>query len=714
MIEYNKNANDYKPQFSNKSQDAASDPLPADFIPLTTRKPKNGVLFNVIAYVRVSKDDELTGSHTLETQLARIREICDRKFGPGGYTFEMFQDDGISGGYGHAPTGMQKKTRPTLTRIAERLATGRYDALAFYDLSRLMRNPRAYHDFVEDCVLANHVLLLSATENLDLETAEGRFVAGILAGHYGMQRDKIITRNKDAARRRAEKGYIVGNPPFAWRYQDPREVVPGKRRGIEPVPEQAQIVRDIYAWYLSGWSTTRIAGELNRRGLRTVEGVPWRQESIRNIVASPVHSGQVVYDGKLYRGAHWEHRLWEPEDHDELLRVGEGRKKWHARSATEYVDVHLLEGFVFCHSCGRRLYTVKAQKEYRAYRCINGQTQGQRTCPHMSVQAQPLEQQIIGEIGRLAELPEMRALLEQEAELAAGRQDAELAHQKAQLGRAFEDVKAQMSRWSGLFSRGTLSEDQFTEHNAELLAEKTRLIQDLREAEAQLARRDGRVREAQCIKAAVLDFAVSWRHLNIEERRQVLSLLLETCTVERVGRDITLRIKVHLLPAREVLLMIPTGYKKKVEGIGSHTLTPRQLAFLHHVNQGKKPVEAGQAMGIAGSTVCFLMTDIRKRMGVHDIPECASQARSRIHSLLHSLPLGLLRPQSADGTVKLSEKLLAVFPMLAAGAKLEEVATELGLPVTTVAARKQEIVRRLGAKTIFEAGRKARALGLLH
>jgi len=43
----------------------------------------------------------------------------------------------------------------------------------------------------------------------------------------------------------------------------------------------------------------------------------------------------------------------------------------------------------------------------------------------------------------------------------------------------------------------------------------------------------------------------------------------------------------------------------------------------------------------------------------------------------------------------------------------QEVAIAFGLPVTTVANRKKDIVKRLGAKTIFEAGQKARALGFL-
>lgn len=681
------------------------------------RPPRSGGLYKVLIYCRVSKDDGLTGSHTLETQKTRALEAADRKFGVGNYTYEIFIDDGISGGFGHKATGLQRRIRPTLAKITKMLDAGGFDCFIVYDLSRLMRNTRAFEDFIEDHLIANGISFISASENIDIETPEGRFMATLLASFATKGREDIKKRTKDAIRRRAEQGYVPGNPPYGWKQskmQDQSDLQTHERRGIVAVPEQVKVVKSMYEWYKSGWSTSRIVAELNQLGLTTVTGRPWRQESIRDIVNSPVHSGQVSYDGKLYQGAHFEQRLWNPEDHEALVQIGASRKKWRPRTATsEYMSVHLLEGIVQCYHCGKRLYTITAQKEYRAYRCTNGQTYGQRTCPHLTVQAQALEQQVLREAACITELPELRQFLEQAAAEAAGKQDEDLIHRHAQLTSALEDVKEQISRWAGLFNRGKIAEEQYLEQNQTLVTQKAGFVRDLEDAETQLSRRDGRVKKVEATQAAILDFRRCWAHLNLEERRQLLFLMLETCSVERVGQDITLRIKLHFLPEREVLLLVPNGYKKKPEGIGPHALTPRQLAFLHHINQGKTPAEAQKELGIASNTTRSMMTDIRKRMGTHDIKECASAARSRIQSLLHSLPVGLLRPQTEDGAIKLSEKLLLVFPMLASGAKLEEVATEFGLPITTVANRKQEIVKRMGTKTIFEAGQKARALGLL-
>ena len=712
------NEQDPKKRAPINNQGAANQGPGLPSIQSCTRPPLNGVLYRIIIYCRVSKDDALTGSHTLETQIARALEAADHKFGAGNYTYEVFTDDGLSGGLGHEVTGLQKKTRGALKKIAQMLDQKIYDGLIVYDSSRFMRSTRAFWDFIEDHIQANGISFIGAAENIDIETPEGRFMATIIAGQNTKMREDTIKRTRDAARRRAEKGHVVGNPPYGWHYQDLRDQDPSLpkselRRGIVPVPEQVKVVKLMKDWYVSGWSTSRIAADLNRMGLTTVTGSPWRQESIRNILASPVHSGQVAFGKKLYQGAHFEHRLWDPEEHEHLVQLGASRKKWHPRAATEHVSVHLLEGLVFCHHCGKRLYTIKAQKEYRAYRCINGQTHGQRTCPHLTVQAQALEQQVVREAASITALPELGPLLEQAAAEAAVQQDTDLTNRQAQLSHALEEVKAQISRWAGLFSRGKIAEEQYLEQNLILLTQKAEFTKDLDETEAQLSRRAGRGKEVQAMQAAIQDFNRCWLHLNLEERRQLLFLMLETCSVERVGRDITLRLKLHFLPEREVLLMIPTGYKKKVEGLGPHALTPRHLAFLHHLNQGKTTAQAGEALGIVSNTTRFMITEIRKRMGMHDIQECAAASRPRIASLLHSLPLGLLRPRTEDGAIVLSEKLLAVFPMLAASAKLEEVATHFGLPITTVANRKQDIVKRLGTKTIFEAGQKARALGLL-
>ena len=75
----------------------------------------------VLAYMRVSKQEEVTGSFTFETQRLRIKEKLDQHYGVDHYTLETLLDNGVSGGYGARPTGVERRTRPTMEIVEEKL-----------------------------------------------------------------------------------------------------------------------------------------------------------------------------------------------------------------------------------------------------------------------------------------------------------------------------------------------------------------------------------------------------------------------------------------------------------------------------------------------------------------------------------------------------------------------------------------------------------------
>ncbi len=677
-----------------------------------SKPPRDGARYKVIVYLRVSKDDALTGSFTFETQRKRIAEMLDRRYGSGNYLTEELVDDGLSGGYGPEATGVERRTRPSLKTLTQKLQSRAYDCLIVYDLSRFMRSLRWLLQLIEDVILPSGIDFMSATEDIDLSTPEGMAQVQMMGLFNNLQRSVIIKRCKDAAATRAEQGYLVGQPQYGWQWEPQEQVAARGRRGIVRSPAAGEWIMRIKDWYLAGWSTGRIAGELNELGVPSPNGKSlWAQGTVREVLSSPLHAGLVAYGGKHMQGAHYDQRYYDPQVYDALIEARQKRKHWY--TATDHITVHLLNEMVFCARCGKRLYTSRAPKEYRSYRCTHGAKQGKRTCREVVVRAIPLERAVEVEIARIAQLPQMQKLLQEEARQAACQEDERLTAEQGQLERALADLADQFKRWAEMVSKGLITQEQFGDYNRDLLADKAQKTTRLAEVSASVAASERREARARRVEQAILDVPRVWRHLDMEERRNVLSLLLERLTVDRHQREVVMRIKLHLLPEQEVRVLIPTGYRRKPEGIGPQTLTARQLVLLHYVGQGQSRAQICEAMGIADNTINFMTLEIRKRMGVHDLAACAAQARSRVQSLLPSLPLGRLQARSADGAIKLSAKLLEVFPLLASGAKLEEVASVTGLPLSTVANRKKQIVKRLEVRTIFEAGQKARAQGLL-
>lgn len=164
---------------------------------------KTATKTRLIAYSRVSKEKDDTGSLTVETQEKRMRECLDHKYGDGNYQITSIQDDGIPG---LTPTGVQTKVRPSLQKIADLIKTDEYDGLVVYSLSCLARNVRTVIELVEDTFIPYNKELISATEELVIHGPDSLFLINIQSIIREKYRDEVVRRNREAAASRAEQG----------------------------------------------------------------------------------------------------------------------------------------------------------------------------------------------------------------------------------------------------------------------------------------------------------------------------------------------------------------------------------------------------------------------------------------------------------------------------------------------------------------------------
>ncbi len=682
--------------------------------------PRDGHRIQVLAYQRVSTNDDHSGSHTFETQSLRIREKLDQHYGVDGYDLEVLTDNGISGAYGLTPTGRQKRVRPTLRLIADKLASGSFDCFIVYNLSRLARSAHVFHQLLDEVIVPSGVDFISVTQKLSLDRADGRALAGLTAVFDDFYRELVVERNIDAAATRAQAGFYVGHLGYGWIWEHLAQMLAHRRRRIRPVPEQVKWVLQMKQWYLAGWNLPRIAGELNTLGVPSPSGKSrWTTSVVHHTLHNPVHAGLVPLGrgGREWlRGEHFEHRIYEAEVLEQLKQASQGRRRW--KTNTLSTTTHLLNGLVFCERCGSRLYVSSANSIYRAYRCENGVSQGQRTCPNLTVRADALEATVLRELERLAQDPRMRELLLREASGASDTEARRLQVLVAQLRERAQVLEARFERLAEALGDGTLSKDEFRHVNDKLKGERQEVAGRLQSSTAALENRQGHQDWVARVQAAILELPLVWEHLNGDERREVLSLVLEKLTVDRQGRDACVQIKVRLLPERSIPIMFKTA-KMKQKPSGLAALTPRHLAILHHAGQGKTRAQIAQAMNINYGSANALISKILKVLEVDDLAGATALAAERIEALLPALPLGAYRnarsprPSEERQEPMLSPALMEVLPLLAQGATAGEIAQRTGLPVTTVAGRRSRIMDLLEVGTVYEAGQKARALGLL-
>jgi len=696
---------------------------------------------HLIGYLRVSKESNSTGSFTFETQKQRIIEYCDRKYGAGNYQITFLEDDGLSGGYGLTATALQRNVRPTLRTIADMLKAGNYAGVVVYGQSRFFRNIRGLAEMVEDILLPLKVPLMSATEEIDIFTADGRMMLYMKGLFDEKQREDIIKRNKDAAASRVEAGYVIGQIGYGWGWE-PKSDVKGYRRNVLPITEEREWIIWMKDRYLSGWNTYQIAAELNRLGVPTPmqrklwsgkakkhlgkNGVEpkWTNSTVANVLCNPLHAGMVKkQSGELIQGQHFEHRFFEREIHEAIVEAMKERARRFKTCSGGHKTLHLLSGMIYCERCGNPLRISSSgenEKNYRSYKCANGQKQGLRTCPNVVVRAQWVEEAIVEEIAKLSDTPQMQGLLEKEVREAVGKQNSQMEKEITQLQKKLDQFDVKFERWAEGFMNQTMSEKRFKKINQQMEIEQAGVqrqldsLLDARENEA------GRERHAKQVREQFRNFPKVWEHLDNIEKRQLLALLIEEgkLTVDRTGRDILIKIKVHFLPERERIILYRTfrGINRTLAS-GVQRLTLRQMVLLHYAGQGKSRTECAELMGCKVHSIYSIEKVIRKNLGGVSWKEAVEMTRERVEANVAQLPLGHPGKNAAkkEESIRpfISPVLMEVFELFAKGATVPEAAERLGLPAITVQGRRSRILKSMGTSSMLDATERARDMGIL-
>src|SRR4051794_30931581 len=129
---------------------------------------------------------------------------------------------------------------------------------------------------------------------------DSTFTNPLLAFAMG-ERNAEDSRRKSLAvaagmKRIAAAGRPSGGPrPFGYKYLVNELIV---------VEAEAVIVRRIFGAHLAGRSITAIARELQRDGVPTLRGGPWRQSTVSGLLRNPTYIGLIRYDGETFPGHH--------------------------------------------------------------------------------------------------------------------------------------------------------------------------------------------------------------------------------------------------------------------------------------------------------------------------------------------------------------------------------------------------------------------------
>ena len=250
-------------------------------IELVNHAPKMQKLRKVAAYARVSsgKDAML---HSLSAQVSYYSDLIQKY--SDWQCARVYADEAVTG---------TKDSRPEFDRLINDCRDGKVDYILTKSISRFARNTVTLLSTVRELRDVG-IGIYFEEQRIDTLTVEGEFLLTVLAS-YAQEESRSVSEN---CKWRARKGFEKG-VPYACEMLGYR-LVNGK---ITVIPEEAELVRRIFAMYLDGYGTAAISKTLNAEGIKSHRGNTFSQSSIWSILRNEKHCGDLMLQ-KYFRSDH--------------------------------------------------------------------------------------------------------------------------------------------------------------------------------------------------------------------------------------------------------------------------------------------------------------------------------------------------------------------------------------------------------------------------
>ena len=235
----------------------------------------------VCAYGRVSTVYEQQESSLL-TQHEVFKSYCERH---------------KSDGYVLVNEVYEQKTATLITKrklfqqIVEDARAGMYDILLFKSSTRFSRNTSDFVNLIEE-LKREKVYLVFISENVNTETADRNtlIMLGMMAESYSNSLHDSVSKAIEI-KQNSELGRVPGNV-FGYKR------VKGNSSLAEIIPEQAELLRELFNRYADGEGIASICKDWQERGIRTYNGGTMSMFALRRYIRNPLYKG-VLQMGKF-------------------------------------------------------------------------------------------------------------------------------------------------------------------------------------------------------------------------------------------------------------------------------------------------------------------------------------------------------------------------------------------------------------------------------
>ncbi len=372
---------------------------------LPTRQKK------VAAYCRVStEEEEQQSSYEAQCSYYTDKILSNQEWTMAG----IFADEGIS--------GTSAKKRPEFLRMIRMCRQGKIDLILTKSISRFARN-------TVDCLSYIRLLkgmgigIVFEKENINTLDADTELIITFM-GAFAQSESESISKNVSWGKRQAmREGKAIYQYKRLYAYQKGTDGQP------EIVPEQAEVVRDIYSRFLRGDSLRMIRDRLNRQGIPYLGGKEWTISHIRSILTNEKYRGDVLMQKtfvedciskKVVKNTGQLPMYLVENNHPAIVSrevFNAAQSELARRNATKspsvknqqtgqahYTAQYALSERLVCGECGtlyrRCTWTSRGQKRI-VWRCVNRLDHGRKYCHDSpTMPEEPLQEAILAALNK--------------------------------------------------------------------------------------------------------------------------------------------------------------------------------------------------------------------------------------------------------------------------------------------------------------------------
>ena len=244
---------------------------------IDARVPEKARL-RVAAYARVSSDSD----DQINSYLAQVDHYT--KYISSNEDWDMvdiYADEGIS--------GLESYKRDDFNRMMRDCRDGKVDRVLVKSISRFARNTKEYIQYVRE-LLRLGISIRFEKENIDTGKMTSEQIAQIYGAFAQMESTNHSSNMRISVRIRMENGeFLPPSPPYGYRLDT-------EERELKIIPEEADVVRYIFAAYLSGQGKDDIAKELNELGVARSRGRErWHPSTVSYILTYLSYTGNELW-----------------------------------------------------------------------------------------------------------------------------------------------------------------------------------------------------------------------------------------------------------------------------------------------------------------------------------------------------------------------------------------------------------------------------------